>query len=91
MTGLGLPGGRVAAFSYDENGNVESITPPGRDAHSFGFTAADLMDRYTPPMVGTGPSTSTFLHNLDKDLTRISRPGGAEIELCARKRYRSEL
>ena len=30
-----LPDGRVIGFTYDNNGNVISITPPCRPAHGF--------------------------------------------------------
>lgn len=44
-----LPGERVIAFGYDANGNIETVTPPGRSAHTVTSTPADLPGGYTPP------------------------------------------
>ena len=46
--------GRSIAYSYDANGNLTSITPPGRSEHHFNYTPVDLEDNYTPPSLGAG-------------------------------------
>jgi hypothetical protein len=50
------------------NGNLTSITPPGRSAHVFNYTAVNLEAGYTPPTVpGTG--ATSYQYNLAKQLT----------------------
>ena len=36
-----LPDGRVIDYTYDDHGNVTSITPPGRPRHAFAYTPID--------------------------------------------------
>ncbi len=67
-------------FGYDANGNVTSVTPPGRPAHVFGFTPNDLMSSYTPPLLSTEAPT-TYEYNLDKQPTVIHRPDGSDDQL----------
>jgi uncharacterized protein RhaS with RHS repeats len=74
-----LPDGRQIGFAYDANGNVTSITPPGRPGHEFSYMAVDLQQEYTPPDVGIGPTATTYAYDLDKRLTQISRPDGKII------------
>jgi len=63
---LGLP--------YDANGNVTSLTPPGRPAHTFSYTPVDLESNYTPPDAGFSPRNTQYTYNLDKQLTLVTRP-----------------
>ena len=60
---------------YDANGNVTSVTPPGRPAHAFSYTPADLESDYTPPDVGQ-PRTTHTDYNLDQQVSNVSRPDG---------------
>jgi RHS repeat-associated protein len=69
--------GSQVGFSYDANGNVTSVTPPGRPEHDFGYTPADLMSSYTPPAVAATGAT-TYEHNLDKQPTVVHRPDGSQ-------------
>lgn len=76
-----LPDGRVITWSYDANGNVIGITPPGRPEHTFAYTPVDLEQQYTPPAVAgvTEPQTQ-YTYNLDKHLTTITRPDGRTVQ-----------
>lgn len=65
-------------MSYDGNGNVTSVTPPGRPAHAFNLTPADLESDYTPPDVGQ-PRTTHTDYNLDQQVSKVSRPDGDYI------------
>jgi len=57
----------------DNLGNLLSITPPGRSAHVFNYTAVSLEAGYTPPtVIGTG--ATTYQYNLAKQLTSVTRP-----------------
>lgn len=78
-----LPDLREIIYTYDANGNVASITPPGRPNHTFDYTNIDLENEYTPPNV-TPPLADTrtfFSYNLDKQITSVTRPDGQVIAL----------
>jgi len=64
----------------DNNGNLTSITPPGRNAHVFNYTAVNLEAGYTPPAVA-GTGATTYQYNLAKQLTSVSRPDGQSLSL----------
>ena len=38
-----LPGGGVIRYTYDRNGNLASVAPPGHPAHGFSYTPANLV------------------------------------------------
>ena len=69
----------LAYISVDANGNVTSITPPGRPAHNFTFDPRDLETYYNPPDIGIGTVNTQYAYNLDKQLTLITRPDGQTI------------
>jgi RHS repeat-associated protein len=72
--------GEQIAFGYDPNGNQTSVTPPGQPSHLLGFTPVDLLASYTPPMLPTGPTATTWSYNLDRQIDFITRPGGGVID-----------
>ncbi|MFC1602923.1 putative Ig domain-containing protein [Pseudomonadota bacterium] len=76
-----LPDLREIAYGYDENSNLISLTPPSRPVHAFTYNAADQEEDYTPPVVAgiTNPVTH-YDYNLDKQLTKITRPDGQVID-----------
>jgi RHS repeat-associated protein len=74
-----LPGARTVLFSYDANGNLASVTPPGRTAHLFGYTPVDETSSYDPPALGSGPTPTAYAYNKDKQLTQVTRPDGQTI------------
>ena len=51
--------GRRIPYTYDVHGNVTSITPPGRPAHTFIYTPVDLEETYNPPAVPNGGANQT--------------------------------
>ncbi len=77
-----LPDARVISYNYDFQGNLLSITPPSRPVHSFLLGTNELVSTYQPPnlIAGTNYNT-TYSYNLDKKLTKISRPDGQTINL----------
>src|SRR5215213_873091 len=75
-----LPDGRAIVYGYDVNGNLTSLTPPGRPAHLFSYTKVGLQGEYTPPAVGAGGNSTRYAYNLDKQLTRITRPDGQILD-----------
>lgn len=75
-----LPDMREISYGYDANGNLTSITPPGRPAHQFTFTPVDLGNGYTPPDVLPGVDATDYAYNLDKQLELVTRPDGQTID-----------
>ena len=75
-----LPDLREIDFSYDANGNVTSITPPGQPAHFFDYTAVNLTETYDPPDIGITPDTTSYSYSLDKELTQVLRPDGDTVD-----------
>ena len=80
-----LPDGREITFTYDANGNVTSITPPGRSAHGFTYTGVDLTQNYLTPSVSNGGSnTTSYAYNADRQVNGVTRPDGQQIMLADR-------
>jgi len=75
-----LPDSREVQFEYDQNGNLTALTPPGRPAHVFSYTDIDLNDEYTPPDLGDGDESTVYAFNLDRQLTKITRPDGKTVD-----------
>ena len=55
------------------------MTPPGRPAHTFSYTSVDFTEDYVAPDVGVSRTTD-YAYNLDKQLTRITRPDGKVLD-----------
>lgn len=75
-----LPDDRVIHLSYDTNGNLTGITPPGGSAHVFDYTARDEERVYTPPDVAAGNTITQYSYNLDRQPMRIQRPDGQSVD-----------
>lgn len=76
-----LTDGRVISLTYDVNGNITSIKPPSRPKHEFGYTDLDQAASYTPPSLGAGNTATTYSYNLDKQVTKVTRPDGKTIDM----------
>jgi RHS repeat-associated protein len=74
-----LPGGRQVVYGYDDNGNLTSLTPPGRPTHRFDYTPIDLMAKYYSPGAGEADSMTEYVYNADRQLERILRPGDDDV------------
>ena len=81
MTQYTLPDGRITSYTYDQNGNVASIAPPGRTTHEFQYNVTDQEELYSPPNVDVLDPATRYTYNLDKQLTTITRPDGQTITL----------
>ena len=82
VTTLTLPGGRVIGFTYDANGNVETVTPPHAGTphvHDFDYTPVDHAVSYTPPAVPDTGATS-YIYNDDRQLELVTRPDGQTVD-----------
>ncbi len=77
-----LPDLREINYGYDANGNITAVTPPGRPAHFFDYTAVNLTNSYDPPDIGIVPDKTNYFYNFDKELTRILRPDNAAIDFA---------
>ncbi len=74
-----LPDNREINYAYDANGNLTSITPPGRPPHVYSFTPVNLVQNYTPPTAGLGNPQTLYQYNKDKQLTKVTRPDLQEL------------
>ena len=74
-----LPDLREIGFSYDANGNLETLTPPGRPAHAFTYTDIDLEVDYIPPTVTNGGNT-THGYDVDRQLDLTTRPDNKTLD-----------
>jgi len=68
-------------LEWDNEGNLKSVTPPGRSAHHQAFTGTNLLESYSPPAVSdvADPSTS-FFYNRDGALEHVQRPGSRRLD-----------
>ncbi|MFY9263828.1 MAG: RHS repeat-associated core domain-containing protein, partial [Solirubrobacterales bacterium] len=70
------------AYTYDQNGNITTVTPPDRPAHDFSYDLLDMLSAATVPAAGPAPRTTAYAYdNPDHDLTKITRPSGATAGL----------
>ena len=76
-----LPNGQQILYSYDASGNLTSITPPGRPAHTFEYTKVNLTDKYTPPEVTDSAGAIKYIYNLDKQLVSTIFPDSSRINI----------
>jgi RHS repeat-associated protein len=75
-----LPDGRVINYQYDSNNNLVSITPPGRPVHKLNYGVTEQLSSYVPPSLsGSAIVNTLYSYSKDKELTKISRPDGQEI------------
>ena len=74
-----LPDGRILHYAYDANSNLTSITPPGKSAHAFAFTAVNLPLSYTPPAI-SGTGATRYLYDADRRLSMVIRPDGETVK-----------
>ncbi len=82
---------REIGFGYDANGNTTAITPPGKSNHTFSYTAVDLNDTYNPPALGQVTTQTQYEYNLDRQLSRITRPDGKTIQFDYNSKGKLEL
>jgi RHS repeat-associated protein len=76
-----LPGGRTVGFSYDDNGNLTSLTPPGKTVHLFRYTPLDQEAEYEPPEAQPGePRITASGYDADRALDLVTRPDGGLVD-----------
>jgi RHS repeat-associated protein len=77
-----LPDGREISVSYDAAGNLLSITPPGRPAHTFDYSPIGDVTAYTLPQVEGTAAKVQYSYNLDGQTTQIALPAGEVLEFA---------
>jgi len=77
-----LPDLREIAYDYDSNGNLTSVTPPGKPSHSFTHNPVNLILEYNPPDVSPGTDKTQYSYNIDRQLTQILRPDGQTVDFA---------
>ena len=76
-----LPDLREINITYDANGNISTLTPPGRPAHVFRYTALDESREYEPPaLAGILDPKTVYTYTLDRDLDTVLRPDGKLLD-----------
>jgi RHS repeat-associated protein len=79
VTELSLPDGGRVGFAYDPSGNVIGRTPPGRPAHTFGYTERDQVAVYTAPAAGAESRQTRYTYGADRQPTLVQRPDGQSV------------
>ncbi|MBF5057594.1 hypothetical protein Y5W_02888, partial [Alcanivorax sp. 521-1] len=74
-----FPDGREVGYTYDLNGNLTSLAPPGRSAHLFSYDGIDQETDYIPPELAEGQTVTRYHYSPDRDLSLIERPDGRDI------------
>jgi RHS repeat-associated protein len=77
-----LPGtSRTLTMSYDYNGNLSSLDPPGSTAtsHAFGYEGTDRPASYTPPAVSGTNMPTQKVYNRDGQVSTLLRPDGDNV------------
>jgi len=74
-----LADARITTFGYDKNGNLSSLTPPGREAHAFAHTAINQTASYNPPLLNNLALNTQYQYNLDKQLISLDGPANQDI------------
>lgn len=74
-----FPDLRVVNYSYDSNGNLIRVTPPGRPFHDITMNFNGKIGVYAPPALDMISDFSTYYtYNDDKQLTQVLRPDSQE-------------
>jgi YD repeat-containing protein len=76
-----LPDAREILYAYDANGNLSSLTPPGRPEHSFDYTTVDLTQRYIPPLLNGDTTATRYKYDLDKRIKNTIRPDSIAVSV----------
>jgi RHS repeat-associated protein len=86
ITSLLRPDQSSIDTAFDDNDNVISLTPPGRDPHLFDYQSNDLLTDSTPPAV-KGDAAKHFAvgetkyeYTDDRELAAVQRSDGRNVE-----------
>jgi RHS repeat-associated protein len=77
-----FPDGRFVVFNYDDDGNLTSVTPPGRLAHEFTHDSLDRTRTYEPPIgIGVPDPETIYAYNADHQPVLVTRPDGQTLDI----------
>lgn len=77
--------GRQVAFTYNVDGNLTVLTPPGRPAHTFAYSPTGLLTLYTAPVVAGVPAPqTTYAYDADGRQNFVGFPDGRAITMSRR-------
>lgn len=77
---LERPDGEVLSASFDRNGNLTALSPPGRPEHRLEYGLADALLAYIPPATETDASpVLSYDYNDDDQLALVTFPGGGQL------------
>jgi RHS repeat-associated protein len=79
VTDTERPDGAHIGTSYDANGNLISVTPPGKLSTTMTYTATDQLETSAAPPVLAHPSTTTYAYDGDRVFTQATWPSGATL------------
>ena len=68
-----LHGNLDAGLGYDQNGNVTSVTPPGKPAHAQQYTDVDLLWKHVSPEVLGATATTQWDYDKDRRASQLTR------------------
>ncbi|HPA20923.1 MAG TPA: RHS repeat-associated core domain-containing protein, partial [Verrucomicrobiae bacterium] len=84
------PDGQSTATSYDGEGNLISLTPPGKPAHGFSHTPVGLLSEYIPPPVGGATNAVRWTWNRDRKIDSCTRADGGVIDYVYNSAFQVE-
>ncbi|MEN5178401.1 RHS repeat-associated core domain-containing protein [Comamonas testosteroni] len=76
LTNSAGPDGRSVEYRYDPVGNMTSLRTPAGVEHRFSWNAIN-----NPASYDIASKATTWAYNLDRELTKITRPGGQSIAI----------
>lgn len=77
VTGVIYPDGASMGFGYDDDGNVDRITPPGQPMHQTTFGPKGLPTLITPPVIDADPRRTTHKYDADMRLYETTAADGS--------------
>ena len=76
------PDKKTVKSAYDKQGNLTQLTLPHGRIHSFLYNDVDDNTQVTPPSLGTWAPQTVYEYNLDRQLTKVTRPDGAILSFA---------
>jgi RHS repeat-associated protein len=71
--------GATTTYTWDESGNLASVTPPGKPVHTMPHTPVSLLESYQPPAAGLPLASTAYTYDPDRMLRTETRPTSQQI------------
>lgn len=68
----------TAAFGYDGESHLTSVTPPDRPEHQLAYSPVDLLEDYTAPSVGSAMTRIHTVYDVDRRPVTVMQPDGLQ-------------